>query len=116
MLQYAGLRRGDIVVSLKCTRNGADRVVDVRWDTCRRVAELIVNNQRRRHHGSGDSGGVSVQLKVVTPITAMVASDGHTIKSIAMDPNKVRLEVKKRVSLSFFFFLWTKDHGYYLNI
>uniref|UniRef100_A0A2S2Q0G0 BRO1 domain-containing protein n=2 Tax=Sipha flava TaxID=143950 RepID=A0A2S2Q0G0_9HEMI len=87
--QYAGLKRGDIVVELKCTGNGVDRVLDVRWDTCRRVAELIVNNQRRRHYGSGDSGGVSVQLKVVTPITAAVASDGHATKSTSMDPNKM---------------------------
>lgn len=81
------------MVALKCTGNVVDRVLDVRWDTCRRVADLIVNNQRRRHHGSGDSGDVSVQLKVVTPITAVTGSDSHTTKSLAMDPNKVMLEV-----------------------
>jgi len=88
-LQLVGLRRGDIVVALKCTGGdggGGSRVLDVRWDTCRRVAELVVHNHRRRRaHGSAGGGGGGVQLKIVTPIVA--ASDGHAIATT--DPTKV---------------------------
>lgn len=80
------------MVALKCSGDGGSRVLDVRWETCRRVAELVVHqHQRRRQRSSGEVA--VVQLKIVTPITAATASDGHTI--MAMDPNKVRnLEVR----------------------
>lgn len=88
MLQHAGLRRGDIVVALKFS--GDNLVMDVRWETCRRVAELVVHGcQRRRRLGSGVDG-VAVQLRVVTPIT----SDGYAATMAAAagvtDPAKVR--------------------------
>lgn len=69
-------------MALKCLDNG--QVLDVRWDTCRRVAELIVQKyrqrQRRRRQQSFSDGGnmTAVHLKVVTPITAP-----------SMDPNQV---------------------------
>lgn len=98
-LQMIGLRRGDIVVALKCTGDGGgSRVLDVRWDTCRRVAELVVHNhQRRRAQGSAGGG---VQLKIVTPITA-VMSDGHV--TTAMDTTKVTR--RRGVFLFYFLFL-----------
>jgi len=87
-IQHVGLRRGDIVVALKlCAGDGSGRALDVRWETCRRVAELIVNHhhhhQRRRKPSSGD--GAVVHLKIITPITPVAASDGYP----SMDPNKV---------------------------
>lgn len=100
-LQHVGLRRGDIVVALRRTGDGG-QVLDVRWDTCRRVAELIVrNHQRCRQLGSSD--GTVVQLKIVTPITAVAAtmtSDSHgTSSSAAIDPNKVRYSNKSLPSI-----------------
>ncbi|XP_025196834.1 uncharacterized protein LOC112595750 [Melanaphis sacchari] len=84
--QHVGLRRGDIVVALKlCSSDGGGKAVDVRWETCRRVAELIVHHHQRRRKSSSGDGAVVVQLKVVTPITAATASD---IYSVA-DPNKI---------------------------
>lgn len=88
-LQHAGLRRGDIVVALRRAGDGGGRVLDVRWETCRRVAELVVHDymRRRRRQGSG-TDGAAVQLKVVTPVVA--ASDGYASTMTAvMDPNKV---------------------------
>lgn len=70
------------MVALKCAGDAGSRVVDVRWDTCRRVAELVVLQQQRRRHHQCPGGGVVAQLKVVTPITA----DGYA----TMDPSKVR--------------------------
>lgn len=88
-LQHAGLRRGDIVVALRRAGDGGGRVLDVRWETCRRVAELVVQDymRRRRRQGSG-TDGAAVQLKVVTPVVG--ASDGYASTMTAvMDPNKV---------------------------
>ncbi|KAF0756674.1 Rhophilin-2-A, partial [Aphis craccivora] len=83
--QHVGLRRGDIVVALKlCSGDGGGRAMDVRWETCRRVAELIVYHHQRRLRPSSGDGAVVVQLKVVTPITAATASDIYP----TMDPNK----------------------------
>lgn len=73
-------------MAIKCQTSDGGRVLDVRWETCGRVAELIVrNHKRRRQQNSGD---VQVQLKVVTPITAAnMAFDVHAMAP--MDPNKV---------------------------
>jgi len=85
-VQHVGLRRGDIVVALKLSSgDGGGRAMDVRWETCRRVAELIVHHHQRRLRPSSGDGPVVVQLKVVTPITAATASDSYP----TMDPNKV---------------------------
>jgi len=85
-IKHVGLRRGDIVVALKlCAGDGGGgREMDVRWETCRRVAEFIVHHHQRRRKSSSGEGAV-IQLKVVTPITAAAASDGYQ----AVDPNKV---------------------------
>lgn len=85
-IKHVGLRRGDIVVALKLCAgdSGGGRVLDVRWETCRRVAELIVHHHQRRRKPSSGEGAV-IQLKVVTPITSTDASDGYQ----AADPNKV---------------------------
>lgn len=83
-VQHVGLRRGDIVVALKLSfGDGGGRAMDVRWETCRRVAELIVHQHQRRRRASSGDGAVVVQLKVVTPITA--ASDSYP----PAEPNKV---------------------------
>jgi len=83
-IKHVGLRRGDIVVALKlCAGDGGGgRAMDVRWETCRRVAEFIIHHHQRRRKPSSREGAV-IQLKVVTPITASAASDGN------VDPNKV---------------------------
>lgn len=85
-IKHVGLRRGDIVVALKLYAgdSGGGRVMDVRWETCRRVAELIVHHHQRRWKPSSGEG-TAIQLKVVTPITSMAASDGYQ----TADPNKV---------------------------
>lgn len=85
-IKHIGLRRGDIVVALKlCAGDGSGgRAMDVRWETCRRVAEFIVHHHQRRRKSSSGEGAV-IQLKVVTPITTAAASDGYQ----TVDPNKV---------------------------
>jgi hypothetical protein len=85
-VQHVGLRRGDIVVALKLSSgDGGGRAMDVRWETCRRVAELIVHQHQRLRRASSGDGAVVVQLKVVTPITAAVAYDSYP----PAEPNKV---------------------------
>jgi len=90
-IKHFDLRRGDIVVALKLCAgdSGGGRVIDVRWETCRRVAELIVHHHQRRRKPSSGEGAV-IQLKVVTPIISMAASDGFQ----AADPNKVSTYIR----------------------
>lgn len=78
------------MVALKRTGDNGSVALDVRWDTCRRVAELIVQQyQRRRQQSSIDGCSLAVQLKVVTPIAAMASDVQSAGSTTAMDPNKV---------------------------